>query len=187
MNVRVFIPTDKVEFYRFIATEPEGRYEYEHGRIVQQMPGTLKHYLIASRCRSVIEKQIDQAMWYVLTDWGVETVQTVRIGDVVVSPADGALDARSTARPALVVEVLSPTSVARDLDIKPAEYTSLPSLQAYIVASQDEAACMVWIRDAAGAFPVQGVEIAGPDATITVPALSLTIPLTDVYRGLIET
>jgi Uma2 family endonuclease len=184
VNIRVFIPVDKAEFHRFLATEPEGRYEFERGRIVQQMPGTRTHYEIAQRFLLIILGQIDRRVWSAFNDWGLETAETVRFGDVVVSPADEPGEDRWTKKPALIVEVLSPTSVARDLDLKPGEYTSLPSLQAYIVASQDEAACMVWMRDATGAFPVQGIEIAGIDKSIAVPALGLDIRLADVYRGL---
>jgi Uma2 family endonuclease len=185
MNARVFIPVDKAAFYRFIATEPEGRYEFERGRIVQQMTGgTHNHFRIAKRFEQVIERQLDLARWEVLRDWGVDTPVTVRYGDVVVFPAGGRGDALSTLQAALIVEVLSPSSVQRDLDVKPAEYLTLATLQAYIVAGQDEAACQAWIRGTDGQFPGKPKEF-GPADTIHVPSLGAAIPVADIYRGIL--
>lgn len=87
--------------------------------------------------------------------------------------------------PVLIVEVLSPSSTGTDLTAKLAEYTSLPSLQAYIVASQDEPIVWVWQRDAAtGAFPDKPQEVSGREAAIGVAALELSLPMADLYRGI---
>lgn len=83
------------------------------------------------------------------------------------------------------MEVLSPSSAGRDLAIKATEYTSLPSLEAYVVASQDKAIVWVWQRDPdTRAFPAQPVEIEGLDGIISVPALGVTLPLAEIYRGI---
>lgn len=184
MNARVFIPVDKAAFYRFIAKEPEGRYEFERGRIVQQLTGgTQKHFRIAQRFLLALIAQVDPKRWIALTDWGVETSKTVRYGDVVVFPTGESSANLWTSNPALIVEVLSPSSVARDMDVKPIEYRSLPTVQAYIVASQDGAACLAWIRGADGTFPAQPVEYAAGDV-IAVPSLGVAIPLADIYAGI---
>lgn len=187
MNARskpsVFAPVDKAAFLRFIATEPEGRYEFEGGRIVQQMVGTLAHYQIARRVSLIIESQLEEARWHVFTDWGVETAETVRYGDVVVLPADEPPSARWTSRPAIVGEILSPSSIARDLNRKPPEYLALASLQAYVVASQTEPACLAWVRGPDGAFPATAVEF-GAGETIAVPSLGVSIAVDDVYHGI---
>ena len=36
MNLRVFLPATKADFYRCIARQPDGRYEFEGGRIEYQ-------------------------------------------------------------------------------------------------------------------------------------------------------
>ena len=64
MNVRAFIKVDKAAFYRFIATEPEGRYEYEWGRIVQQQQGgTFRHSRIAAEFVASIRIRVDRQKW----------------------------------------------------------------------------------------------------------------------------
>ncbi|MDZ4842450.1 MAG: Uma2 family endonuclease [Hyphomicrobium aestuarii] len=186
MNVQskrsVFEPVDKAAFLRFIATEPEGRYEFEGGRIVQQMAGTLVHYRIAQRFLLSLLARIDAARWEVFTDWGVETAKTIRFGDVVVSPTSEANHQRWTTAPSVIVEVLSPSTVRTDLDIKPTEYLSLGSLQGYIVASQSEPVCLAWVRAADCRFPDQPVEFGAGD-TITVDGLQLALAIDDIYRG----
>jgi Uma2 family endonuclease len=184
MNARGFIPVDKAAFYRFIATEPEGRYEFERGRIVQQMTGgTLRHGRIAGRFLRMIEDQIAAAVWQVTVERGVDTPVTVRYGDVVVEPANAAPTSLSTLHPALIVEVLSPSTIRMDLDVKPLEYLELPTLQAYIVASQTEPACLAWIRDQDGRFPATPREFAAGE-TIAVPQLDVAIPLAGIYAGI---
>lgn len=185
MNVRTFIKVDKAAFYRFIATEPEGRYEYEWGRIVQQQQGgTRKHVHIGANFHKLLLNRFDPAICSIYEGRGVETSETVRYPDVVVEAAGEPDDSLSTDAPLVVIEILSPTSVDRDLFVKPAEYLSLTSLEAYIVASQSEPNCKVWVRGADRDFADEPLAVTGLDATIDIPALSLSIPLRDIYDGL---
>jgi Uma2 family endonuclease len=115
---------------------------------------------------------------------GIETPVTIRYADVLVEPVTESGDSLVTTDPVLIVEVLSPSSTARDLDAKPGEYLGLASVQAYIVASQDEPACLVWLRGSDGKFSAEPVEIKGPTGLIRVPQLSVEIALADVYRGI---
>lgn len=186
MNARAFIPVDKAAFYRFIATQSEQRYEFEGGRIVQQMTGrTLQDFRLAKRISDLVESQIEAAKWEVLRDWGIETDKTVRFGDVVLCPAGTPGNVLATVNPALIVEILSPSSLHNDLDRKPSEYLSLASLQAYIVASQDEAACLAWIRNVDGRFPGVPVEY-GPNDLVAIPSLGIALSIADIYSGIID-
>lgn len=64
---------------------------------------------------------------------------------------------------------------------------SLPSLEAYILASQDEMGCWVWRRsDDTRAFPGDPETHVGAAAAIVLPALGVRLPLADVYRGIVE-
>ena len=184
MNARVFIPVDKATFYRFIAREPEERYEFERGRIVQQMAGgTRNHFKIAGRIRTLLEQQLDPAKWEALHERGVETADSVRFADVVVELASEPGTSVSTLRPSVIVEVLSPSSLDRDLDRKPSEYLSLATLEAYIVASQTEAACLVWLRGADRGFPDAPREYAAGDV-IGIVSLNVALSIDDIYRGI---
>lgn len=185
MTAQTFIKVDKATFYRFMAQEPGGRYEYVRGRIMQQQAGgTLKHSRIASRFRDALTKQLDPARYLALEQRGVDTPETVRYPDVVVEAVGAPDDSLATTAPMVIVEALSPTSEDRDLFVKPVEYLALTSLVAYIVASQDEPACVVWVRDQNGQFPRDGIDIRGLDQVIEVAGLGLSISLGDIYQGL---
>jgi Uma2 family endonuclease len=185
MGAKAFIKVDKSTFLQFVAANDEGRYEFEQGRIVQQMTGgTQRHGRIAGRFYALLAQQVDPALWVAMFERGVESPTTIRYADVLVEPVAESGDSLVTATPALIVEVLSPSSMARDLDAKPTEYLGLPTLQAYIVASQDEAACLIWLRDANGLFPALPSELRGGTSMLRVPALGVEIKLCQVYDGI---
>jgi Uma2 family endonuclease len=185
MNAPAYLKLTKADFYEFLRSQSEGRFEFVRGRIVQQMPGgTRRHSVIAKRFDAVLERQLDRDKWLVISQGrGLETDETVRFPDVVVEPIAGADDeSLATTLPAIAVEVLSKTSEKRDFHEKPDEYMSLASLHAYIIASQTEPRCWVWSRGAHGDFPERPVEIAGLDGLIEIAALGLRIPLAEIYR-----
>jgi Uma2 family endonuclease len=185
MGAKAFIKVDKPTFLQFVAANDEGRYEFEQGRIVQQMTGgTQRHGRIAGRFYALLSQQIDTTRWITMFERGVETPTTIRYADVLIESATEPGDSLVTATPALIVEVLSPSSMARDLDAKPTEYLGLATLQAYIVASQDEAACLIWLRDANGHFPAVPTELRGGAIMLRVPTLGVAIKLSQVYDGI---
>ena len=188
MNVSAHIKVDKATFFRFVTSQAEGRFEYDRGRIVQQMTGgTLAHSLVSQRFISAFERPLDADAWAVTGhSRGVETPATVRYPDVLVEPMSGSLKGLSTEVPAVVVEVLSPTTEEMDLNVKLFEYRSIASLQAYIAARQDEARCWVWLRAADKSIPEMPSEIAGLGRSIDIPALGVSIPLEEVYRGVVH-
>jgi len=188
MNARDYVRVDKATFFRFVERQAEGRFEYEEGRIVQQMSGgTLAHMRIVQRFASAFERRLDANAWIVTSQGrGVETAKTVRYPDVVVEAVGAGGKDLSTTKPVVVVEVLSPTTQELDLNTKPREYMSLASLEAYIVASQDAQQCWIWARDHGRKFAELPDERSGPRAAVEVLALGVSIPLAEVYRGILE-
>ena len=187
-SLRPLGKVDKATFFRFVQQQPEQfRYEYVRGRIMQQMAGgTRRHARIAARFIDAFSKRLDPLQWFVMpSDLAVDTGPTIRYADVVVEPLVADPDDLATRTPAILVEVLSKSSEDRDLYIKPLEYLSVETLRAYIVASQDEPLCFVWTKDDKGQFPVDGIEIRGDSALISVPLLSHPIPLAEIYAGLL--
>jgi Uma2 family endonuclease len=174
MNVSAYLKVDKAAFFKFIASQAEGRFEYEEGRIVQQMSGgTFDHMRIVQRFVSGFERQLDPNIWAVTSQGrGVDTSKTVRYPDIVVE--------------ALGAAMLSPSTQELDLNTKPPEYMSLASLEAYIVASQDAPQCWVWLRGPDRQFPELPVELQGFDQMIEVAAFGLSVPVADIYRGIIQ-
>lgn len=177
MNASLFTHVDKATFFK-LAEQIEGRVEYVRGRVMQQTGATFGHIQLARRFLVALDRQLDPSRWAVGTaDRAVETNDTIRYPDIVVEPAGADRKSLSTTQPVLIIEILSPSSTDRDLDVKPAEYFSFTGLQAYIVASQDEPACFVWMRDETGSFPAEPVTVKGKQQTIEVPSLGVSLSL----------
>ena len=126
------------------------------------------------------------------TEFGVQKPTFTRFPDILVEPFSTELKERRSQFPVMLVEVLSPSTTGVDLTEKPAEYMSFDTLEAYVVASQDEPICWMWQRTAAGSepssaprvFPQLPAEISGRDQSIGLTALGIELPLAEIYRGI---
>jgi Uma2 family endonuclease len=186
--MNAFAKIDVDTFLKFAAEHPEQRFELERGRIMQQMTGgTKQHNLIGRRICRLLEDQIDDAKWTVVHERGVKIGTSARYPDVVVEPFDEPGDSLATARPVLIVEVLSPTTSAIDLNAKPAEYLAIASLDAFVVAHQDMPAVLIWQRDPDGTFPAEPVELEGMDKTLEINGrcVSAKLAFGEIYRGIV--
>jgi Uma2 family endonuclease len=184
MNVQLDLRMDKSEFLAWVQAH-EGRYELAGNRVVMMTGGSRGHAIITRRLASALEKRLDRRRWTVLTsDFGVDLgPSTVRYPDVVVDAAGGQLKDLTATAPALIAEVISPSSAKDDLGAKAAEYVRLPSLSAYLVLAQDEPKAWVWVRGTAG-FPPAPIPVTGLDATVEIAALGLDLPLSEIYSGI---
>lgn len=188
MTAHALMYVDKATFYRFIATaDKRHRYEYVRGWIMQQQQGgTFHHARVGARFVTLLDCLLDPKVWAVTgSDRGIDIGKSVRYADAVVEKLGAPSDSISTKAPVLIVEVLSPSSEERDLASKPAEYLQMPSLDVYIVASQDEPQIYVWQRSAeTHTFRDEPEIIKGHDQSITLAALGVAIPLDEIYRGI---
>jgi Uma2 family endonuclease len=176
VNVQLNLRMDKTEFLAWVQAH-EGRYELAGSRVVMITGGSRGHAILVRRLAAALEKRLDGNRWTVLTsDFGVDLgPSTVRYPDVVVDVAGGRFKDLTATAPALVAEVLSPSSVKDDLGPKADEYVRPPSLWAYLVLAQDEPKAWVWMRRAAG-FPPEPEVVKGRDAVVVIPSLSVDLP-----------
>src|SRR5256714_1771728 len=182
MNVQLPLHMDKSAFLAWVQ-EREGRYELADGRVVMVVGGTLAHAILARRLIVLLDSKLDAEKWTLVADFGVDVgPDAVRYPDVVVAPSGGRAKDLTANAPVLIVEIISPSSAVLDLPEKALEYLQLPSLLAYIVLSQDEPKTWVWVRGDAG-FPAGPAIVAGADKVIGIPALSVELPLSEIYRG----
>jgi Uma2 family endonuclease len=110
---------------------------------------------------------------------------TVRYPDVVVDVADGAFRDLTATAPAIIAEVISPSSQKDDLGPKADEYLGLPSLSAYLVLAQDAPKTRVWLRGPRG-FSAKPKVIKGLDGVIEIGPLGIVVPLKEIYSGFDE-
>lgn len=189
MNARFELNMDKPTFLRWVQAQ-DRRYEWVGGKAIMQQSATRGHGNVAMRFAHAFITALDPDVWNVLgADLAVDLGDQVRVPDVMVERVNPDNKALSTDSPVVLVEVLSPSSVATDFTVKPPRYMALPSLEAYIVASQDEPRCWIWQRDAAKLdrpFPAEPSVVRGADEKIDLAALGVSIALADVYRGMFK-
>ena len=185
MNAPLDLKLDKAAFDRWLL-EQDRKYEWKEGRVVQMTNVTRAHARIVRNIARALETRFDLGKWSVVTsDFGVETGTFVRFPDVLVEPEDaGSFDVRRSPSPVVLFEVLSPSSLDIDMIEKPAEYGTIPSLETYVVVSQDMAICWIWERDSESAFPEKPTKVVGRDQAIRFQARGFALPLGEIYRNI---
>jgi Uma2 family endonuclease len=183
MNVQPHLQMDKAAFLDW-AKDREGHYELAEGHVVMMAGGPMNHGLIVGNLFEMLRTRLDRKTWAVLTEFGVDAgPRTIRYPDVVVLARSGASGKDLTAKaPALIAEVLSPSTTRLDLGDKAAEYLRLPGFVGYLVLAQDEIKAWVYIKGSEQ-LPAPQV-VAGEAATISVPALAIDLPLAEIYAGI---
>lgn len=104
----------------------------------------------------------------------------VRRPDVTVACGEFDPNALALTNPVVVIEVLSPSTRSFDLVRKLAEYQSLPGLRHILPVDPDDRQALPHGRDADGVWTLE--TLSGPDATIDLAALGITLALSDLYE-----
>jgi Uma2 family endonuclease len=191
--VKATIRLDRCATYAdYLAVEQGSttRHEYIDGVIVAMAGGSDEHNAITNKlvalcvvrltgeCRSYSP---DQRFWIAATRRGRYSDGSIICGP----PEHPAHDSQATTNPIVVIEVLSPSSEGDDGGDKRHDFQSLASLQAYVVAAQDEPRVRVYRR-------TQGGEWGGePDVyrdgqSFELPTLSSAIAVAAVYEGILD-
>ena len=83
--------------------------------------------------------------------------------------------------PTVLVEVLSPSTEARDRGLKFTHYRHIESLQEYALVWQSEPRLEIYRRQPAGDWLLS--EISGLDSTCRFGSLGCEVPLSEIYSG----
>jgi Uma2 family endonuclease len=81
--------------------------------------------------------------------------------------------------PALIIEVLSPSTEGRDRGLKAAQYRTMTSLQEYALVSQSEARVEVFRRQAGGNWLLS--EVSGLEGVCTFESVDCNLALAEIY------
>lgn len=173
-------PLTLSEFLTWERRQPE-RYEYVGNEIRMMVGGTVNHARIVRNITLGLQNALGGRGCEAFQE-GLKVVaaEQVHYPDVVVTctPLDGRSDVVNA--PSLIVEVLSPSTANHDLGLKRRNHTMLPSLQAYVVVAQDRMRVVVCAR--AGDDWAE-TTLTRPDEAVTIPALDLALPLSEIYSG----
>jgi Uma2 family endonuclease len=183
MNIQLPRQIEKPAFLAWVQGR-EGHYELAEGRVVMMVGASRNHGIIVGNLYSLIRAQLDPREWCVIAEFGLDTgPSTLRYPDIIVDRNGGRGGDFTATAPALLVEVLSPTTATYDLGDKAAEYLRLPSVSAYLVFAQDVAKAWVRIRGEAG-FPPGPEVVEGLEQSVRIPTLNITVRLSDAYANI---
>ncbi len=139
-----------------------------HDQIVVNLISGLRNRLRGGPCRV---KSADQA---------TRTARgNLRMPDVTVDCGRYVPASFESTAPAVVFEVLSPSTRRTDLLRKVDEYQNVPSLRHFVILEPGRVCAMVWSRGADG-WSSQMVERIAED--MPLPAVGVALPMAEVYE-----
>jgi Uma2 family endonuclease len=182
-------PRLSAEEYLAIDRAATTRSEFYNGRMFAMSGGTHTHGRVIGNLSGELHAALKKTGCYV-----VPSDQRVRVGpnglytypDIVgiFGKPEFADDQRDTLlNPALIIEVLSPSTEGYDRGFKASQYRTLPSLQEYAFVSQTEPRIEIFRRQPAGDWLL--AEYAGMDAVCRFTSVNCDLGLADVYDGII--
>ncbi len=180
------VRTDRVSPEEYLAFEraAEERHELVHGRIVAMSRGTFKHSLIAARLITALGSAIgDRPCMVLSSDMRIKTADRYTYADVsvVCGPVELEDNHRDTLlKPAVIIEVLSPSTEAYDRGDKFASYRTLNSVTDYVLVAQDKIRVEHFHRQPDSAWPV--TECSQGDQLV-LDRIGCTIAIDDIYRN----
>lgn len=176
--------------YLAVEEHSEHRHELIDGVIVAMAGGSDEHNAIAGRLAMLLGVRVPAACRYFTPDqrfWiSAHTRSRYTDGSIICGKPDHPPhDGQASTNPVVVVEVLSPSSQGDDDGDKRADFQSLPSLNAYVLVSQDRRAVKVYRRDEGGRWHAEPESYQSAQS-FTLPALSAPIAVDEVYDGILD-
>lgn len=145
-----------------------------HNRVNENLSGELHARLKGGPCQSFSRDQrvlIDRTGLYTYPD------VLIVCGQVETAEEDD----DTITNPRVVFEVLSTSTERYDRGAKFRHYQQLPSMQEYILVSQDEAVVERFTRQADGSWAL--VSFVGLEAVLALNSVPVQVPLADIYAG----
>lgn len=169
----------------------EIRFEFIDGVIVAMAGGSDEHNAIGARFTVLLGGGVRSGCLYFTADQRFWISSTARgrysDGSIICGkPEHPAHDDQATTNPAIVIEVLSPSSEGDDEGDKRIDFQSLASLQAYVIAAQDERCVKVYRRTDRGDWQRTPDVYRGTDS-FDLPSVTKPIAVADIYDGILDT
>ena len=177
------------EDYLAIEREAQHKSEYFSGQMWAMAGASREHNLIVANISGEVRARLkgrpcetySNDLRVRVTPAGLYTYPDVVV--VCGQPEFVDLKGDTLLNPTVLVEVLSPGTEAWDRGGKWAQFQRLPSLQEYVLVSQDAMIVEQFTRQAGGTWLYSRAE--GPDAALFIASVNVTVPLPDVYDRIV--
>ncbi len=165
-------PISLAEFLAWERLQPQ-RYEFDGTQPVPTSGGSSAHARLTARLIATIGARLPSPHAVFGSELRVIGDKRMRYPDATIVRADEG----EPAKPVFVFEVASAATALTDRRVKTAEYRAIPTLQAYIILSQDFPDITLMRRSADWAED----STEGYSAVIDLPEIDLKIPLQELY------
>jgi Uma2 family endonuclease len=170
------------EYFAILEKDPEHGYEYLNGHVYMMTGGSPDHSIIGSNINSILKNLLKGRRCIVYnSDIYFQVSEKYRVcPDVAVScdPRDrGAQDAIHY--PSLVVEVLSPSTEARDRGEKSLAYRANPGIQEYLLINSVFPIIELFRREKHGFWALYTL---GIEDAVELTGIDVRFSVADVYQ-----
>jgi Uma2 family endonuclease len=177
------------EEYLAIERKAEYKSEYYHGEMFAMSGVSRRHdrinvrltFLIAQHLRGKRCETFSANMRVLATSSGLYTYPDLSVVCEEPQFADAHID--TLTNPALLVEILSPSTEDYDRGKKAKLYRAIQSLQELLFIAQDSYEVELYRRQPDGSWSL--LEAAGLESAITLASIGYTLPLGELYENVL--
>ena len=185
-TMQAAVKSDFVSVADYLAAEETSQVRHEYlGGLVYAMAGeTRDHNQVTQNLLLNLRPRLKGGpckiyMSDIRVNFQLRTDEYYYYPDLVVTCDQRDTHPRFVQFPKLIIEVLSPSTERVDKREKFFAYTSLASLEEYVLVAQTEREVTIFRR----ANDWQAENILGPKAKLTLDSLKTTVPLAAIYEG----
>lgn len=164
----------------------ERKHEFVDGEVIAMAGATIAHNMIQANLIAAAAPKLRGTGCRPLTsDMLVRTATgRGRYPDITIDCGQRRGQDRIAPEPRVVFEVLSQDSQQQDRTIKLADYNATPSIAHYVLIEQRTPSVDVYSRGPHGDFNLRPQLIRGLDGVIELPAIGISLTMTEIYDGL---
>jgi Uma2 family endonuclease len=167
------------DFLEWEAQQPE-RYEFIDGRILAMVGGSAAHATIKGNVFAALRARLQGGPCRVFVEsLKIATDVASHYPDVVVTCVPVQPTDDQVREPVVVFEVLSRTTADRDRSAKWVSYQDIPSLQHYVLVTQDRRRVELFARTGE---TWNLMVVRPPRARIALPAIGVELTLDEIYE-----
>ncbi len=177
--------TYTLEEYFELEKNSDIRHEFVNGKLIAMLGESVIANRIADNCGFNLRLHLNKKGYDTIRH-DVRTMikngKLYRYPDVSVAKRAEITQTHAVTKPEMLIEVTSENSSTTDHDAKVKEYTALPSLQYYLIVSQEEMLVEVYSRDNFGwRFDIY----AEPTDVIPLTHFGCSLSLADIYENVV--
>jgi len=183
----------EAEFHELERLSPDRKYEYLNGMAYLMSGGSVAHDRITQNVGYALDSQLLSGS---CRAFGVDVqvlLGTKKDGHYAFPDATVSCDAADwrpektlISSPRVVIEVLSPSTEARDRGVKFKTYQGCPTMQEIVLMSQFAQYVEIWQRGDRGDQDIAAWHYRhyGPGEIIEINSIDVQIDIADIYQGL---